>query len=122
MAFPQLTREQMLERCDLAGLARVVTVGRASSDAPAVAKLVFTRIVKGAQRDRGGFVYVRLHRGGAADHDVARSLGGWSDRRDYPIGGMVMTHLDWNGPDEVYETTWPGAVKVVEAGIAQQVA
>ena len=119
MAFPQLTREQMLERCDLAGTARVVAVGRASSDAPTVAKLVFTRIVKGAQRDRGGFVYVRLHGGASSNPEGAGGLGAWSDRRDYPIGGMVLTHLDWNGPDEVYETTWPGAVKLIEAGIAQ---
>ena len=43
MSFPELTREQMMERCDLAGVARVVAVGRASSDAPTLAKLVFLK-------------------------------------------------------------------------------
>ena len=119
MALPQLTREQMLERCDLAGAARVVAVGRANADSPALAKLVFTRIAKGVQRDRGGFVYVRLHGGGWSFSDGPGGLASWSDRRDYPVGAMVMTHLDWNGPDEVYQTTWPGAVRLLEAGIAQ---
>jgi hypothetical protein len=116
MAFPQLTREQMLERCDLAGFARVVAIGRASPDLPNLAKLAFVRIIKGPPRDRDGFVYVRLH-GGAA----ARRGGGfgWSDWWDYPVSALVMTHLDWNGPDEVYETTWPGAVSEVDDDMAR---
>lgn len=62
---------------------------------------------------------MRLHGGATSFDDGSAGLAGWSDRRDYPIGGMVMTHLDWNGPDDVYETTWPGAVRLIEAGISQ---
>jgi hypothetical protein len=117
MAFPQLTREQMLERCDLAGVACVVSIGRASHDSPNLAKLTFVHVVKGAPRERDGFVYVRLHGGGAPRHDG--SLVAWSDWWDYPVGTTVMTHLDWNGPEEVYETTWPGAVSEVEGDVAR---
>ena len=108
MAFPHLTREQMLERCDLAGVARVVAVGRDGPDSPNLAKLMLVDIVKGAPRAREGFVYVRLHGGGAPRHED--TLTAWSDWWDYPVGATVMTHLDWHGPDEVYQTTWPGAV------------
>ena len=100
MAFPELTREQLLERCDLAGVARVVFVGRASADSPNLARLSFLDIAKGEERARDGFVQVRLRGNG----------GAWSDWWDYPVDATVVTHLDWNGPDEIYETTWPGAV------------
>ncbi len=119
MAFPELTREQMMERCDLAGVARVVAVGRASSDAPTLAKLVFLKFVKGASRQGGGFIHVRLHGRPLSSLDSASGLTGWSDRRDYRVGAVVMTHLDWNGPDEIYETTWPGAVREVDAAMAK---
>jgi hypothetical protein len=117
--FPELTREQMMERCDLAGVARVVSVGRSSSDSPAHARLVFLKIVKGASRERGGFVHVRLHGRANASSDSASGLAAWSDWRDYPVGATVLAHLDWNGPDEVYETTWPGAVREVDAAMAK---
>jgi hypothetical protein len=100
MALAALTREQMLERCDLAGVARVVSVGRARPDSPNLARLAFLRVVKGELREAGGFVHVRLQGGVSA----------WSDWWDYPVGATVMTHLDWNGAEEVYHTTWPGAV------------
>lgn len=108
MAFPKLTREQLLERCDLAGVARVVSVSRARANAPPVARLVFLRVTKGAARERSGFVHVRL-KGGAALR-AENGLVSWSDRTDYKIGATISTHLDWSGPDEVYQTTWPGAV------------
>lgn len=108
MAFPELTREQMRERCDLAGIARVISVGRASPDSPNLAKLRFVHVSKGSPRERGGFVYVRLHGGAAAP--VETGLASWSDWWDYPVGALVETHLDWNGPQELYQTTWPGAV------------
>ena len=117
MAFPQLTREQMLERCDLAGVARVVSVGRDSPESPNIAKLTFVRIVKGALRERDGFVYVRLHGGGAPRQEGG--LIAWSDWWDYPVEATVMTHLDWNGPEEVYQTTWPGAVWEIDEDVAQ---
>ena len=119
MSFPELTREQMLERCDLAGVARVVSVGRISSDAPTLAKLVFLKIAKGASRQTGGFVHVRLHGRARPPLDSASGLTAWSDWRDYRVGAVVMTHLDWNGPDEIYETTWPGAVREVDAAMAK---
>lgn len=106
MALATLTREQMLERCDLAGVARVVSVGRASPDSPNLAKLLFLRVTKGTPRE--GFVHVRLHGGGAARAEG--NVIGWSDWWDYPEGALVTTHLDWNGAEEVYQTTWPGAV------------
>lgn len=121
MAFPHLTREQMLERCDLAGVARVVAVGRDSPQSPNLAKLEFLHIVKGALRERDGFIdgfaYVRLHGGGAPRQDG--TLAAWSDWWDYPVGATVMTHLDWNGPEELYQTTWPGAVRETDAEVAQ---
>jgi hypothetical protein len=117
MAFPQLTREQVLERCDVAGVARVISVGRESPDSPNLAKLAFVEVVKGAPRERDGFVYVRLHGGRVERPDG--SLIAWSDWWDYPVGALVMTHLDWNGPDEVYVTTWPGAVREVEGEMAK---
>ena len=89
MAFPHLTREQMLERCDLAGVARVVSVGRDSPESPNLAKLEFVHIVKGTPRRArvdDGFVYVRLHGGGAPRRrgDARRLVGlvGLSRRRD----------------------------------------
>jgi hypothetical protein len=115
MAFASLTREQMLQRCDLAGIARVVSVGRDSPDAPNLARLSFVRIVKGVLRESGGVVCVRLHGGFAPRPDD----GAWSDWWDYPIGATVMTHLDWNGPEALYETTWPGAVREVDDDFAE---
>lgn len=109
MAFPELTREQLLERCDLAGVARVVTVGRASADSPNLARLSFVDVVKGGLRTRDGLVHVRLRGGG----------GALTDWWDYPVDAMVMTHLDWNGPDEIYETTWPGAVWELNEAISR---
>ena len=111
MGFPELTRAQMRERCDLAGVARVVSVGRASADSPNLAKLRFVQVVKGDAR--GGFVYVRLHGGVAAQ--IETGLASWSDWWDYPVGALVETHLDWNGPEDLYQTTWPGAVVEVVA-------
>ena len=108
MAFPKLTREQVLARCDLAGIARVVSVGRATGNSSPVAKLVFLRIVKGAARERGGFVHVKLNAAGGPRAE--NGLVNWSDRADYKVGATIMTHLDWSGPEEVYLTTWPGAV------------
>ena len=108
MAFPKLTRQQMLDRCDLAGVARVVSVGRATLNSPVVAKLVFLQVLKGAPRERGGFVHVRL-KGGMAPRSE-NGLVSWSDGHDYRAGAAVLTHLDWSGPDEHYLTTWPGAV------------
>ena len=105
MGFPELTSAQMLERCDLAGVARVLCVGRASPDSPNLARLEFLRVVKGEKREADGVVEVRLRGGGAL---------AWSDWWDYPLGAVVMTHLDWNGAEEVYQTTWPGAVQEIE--------
>ena len=119
MAFPQLTRDQMLERCDLAGIARVVSVGRASADSPTLAKLIFVKLVKGVPQERGGYVHVRLHGGAARAPDIASDLADWSDWPDYPVGAAVMTHLDWSGPEELYQTTWPGAVRKIEADMAK---
>ena len=117
MGFPELTRAQMRERCDLNGVARVVSVGRASPDSPHLAKLRFVQVVKGEARERGGFVYVRLHGGVATQSETG--LASWSDWWDYPVGALVETHLDWNGPEELYQTTWPGAVVEVIAHEAQ---
>ena len=114
MTFSPLMREQILARCDLAGLARVVAVGRASLDSPNLAKLAFLRVVKGAPPERDGLVCVRLHGGTGRDGGH-----GWSDWWDYPVGALVMTHLEWNGADQVYETAWPGAVVEVEGAVAR---
>jgi hypothetical protein len=119
MSFPELTREQMMERCDLAGVARVISAGRASSDSPALARLVFLKVLKGVSREHGGYVHVRLHGRAKSSLESASGLAAWSDWRDYPIGATVMAHLDWNGPDEVYETTWPGAVREVDVARAK---
>ncbi len=117
MAFPTLTREQMLERCDLAGVAQVVSVGRKTPDTPNLATLSFVRIVKGAPPERSGFVFVRLRGRAASPQDDFE--GAWSDWWDYPVGATVLTHLDWNGSEAVYQTTWPGAVVELEDSAAQ---
>ena len=117
MAFPHLTREQLLQRCDLAGVARVVSVGRASPDSPNLARLVFLRTIKGELREADGLVHVRLHGGGAPRRET--DLAAWSDWWDYPVGATVLTHLDWNGAEEVYQTTWPGAVREVDGDRAE---
>ncbi len=117
MAFPQLTREQMLERCDLAGIARVVAVGRESPDSPNLAKLQFVQIRKGELREAEGFAYVRLHGGG--EPRTEGGLASWSDWWDYPVGALVETHLDYNGPEDLYQTTWPDAVREIGAEMAQ---
>ena len=117
MALAPLTREQLLERCDLAGIARVISVGRASPDSPNLAKLLFLRVIKGTPRE--GFVFVRLHGGGAR---AESSVTGWSDWWDYPVGAVVTTHLDWNGAEEIYQTTWPGAVREMMAESRAEVA
>jgi hypothetical protein len=116
MAFAVLTREQMLERCDLAGVAQVVSVGRQSPDSPNLAKLSFVRIVKGVLRERDGFVHVRLR--GSAPRSLGGVPGPWSDWWDYPVDATVMTHLDWNGAEAVYQTTWPGAVLEIEGAVS----
>ena len=117
MPLAILTREQWLERCDLAGVARVVSVGRASPDSPNLVRLLFLRVVKGEPRDAGGFVSVRLH--GSGPPRLDGGLSAWSDWWDYPIGATVMTHLDWNGAEEVYQTTWPGAVSELDGDMAE---
>ncbi len=111
MAFPRLTRQQLMDRCDLAGVARVVFVGRATPNSPIMAKLVFLQVLKGAPRERAGFVHVRLK--GGTPPRAENGHVAWSDGHDYRIGAAVLTHLDWNGPDENYLTTWPGAVQEV---------
>jgi hypothetical protein len=60
---------------------------------------------------------VRLHGGGAPR--LEDGLGSWSDWWDYPVGAAVMTHLDWNGPEALYQTTWPGAVWEFEQEVAR---
>jgi hypothetical protein len=120
MALRPLTAEEMRERCDLAGLARVVSVGRATPTSPNLARLAFVEIHKGGVRDAQGparYAHVRLH-GGAGTANGLPVLGGWSDWWDYPAGEMVVTHLDWNERDGVYETTWPGAVWEARASAA----
>jgi len=117
MAFPKLTRQQLMDRCDLAGVARVVSVGRATPNSPIVAKLVFLDVLKGAPRERAGFVHVRLKSGTPARAE--NGLVAWSDGQDYRIGAAVLTHLDWSGMDEHYLTTWPGAVQQVAVETAR---
>ncbi len=112
MALRPLTAEEFLDRCDLAGVARVVSVGRATPTSPNLAKLEFIEFHKGNVPDgKEGArqAFVRLH-GGAGAADGRPALGGWSDWWDYPAGDTVVTHLDWNEKDGCYETTSPGAV------------
>jgi hypothetical protein len=114
MALRPLTPDEMLDRCDLAGIARVVSAGRESAGAPMLVKLAFLGVTKGAVRDAQGrparFAFVRLHGGMGQSDDGAPILGGWSDWWDYPVGATVTTHLDWSDVAGAYETTWPGAV------------
>jgi hypothetical protein len=105
--------EDRLEHCDLAGIARVESVGRADSTAPKLAKLTFLEIVKGEPRE--GHVLVRLRGGRAIDEIGAAMWGAWSDWWDYPAGHFVMTHLVWSAREGVYRTAWPGAVWEVQA-------
>jgi hypothetical protein len=101
-AFPP--SHEAADRCDLAGIARVVSVGRASAEAPSLVRLAFERVVTGAARTSDGLVLVRRRGGPAA----------WSDWWEYPVGARVLTHLVWREAEGAYATAWPGAVSVVE--------
>ena len=116
MALRPLSAEELLDRCDLAGLARVISAGRATPNSPNIAELDFVRLYKGGAPERP--VHVRLH-GGAHNADGLPVLGSWSDWWDYPVGALVETHLDWNSDGQVYETTWPGAVSLIDRDRAE---
>ena len=113
MAVGPLSAEELLDRCDLAGVARVISVGRATSSSPNIAELDFVRFYKGSAPNDGGRVRVRLH-GGAHAADGRLVRGSWSDWWDYPAGALVETHLAWNAARQVYETSWPAAVSEIE--------
>lgn len=107
MVAAPLSDEELYERSDLAGQARVVSVenGRAL--------LRFTRLTKG--RPRGIGLLHRLGLGRTAMVDLRgraepMTLGDWSDYGAYEPGTRVMTHLTWDARAEAYQTIWWNAV------------
>ena len=113
---PQFQR-QILDRCDLAGLARVEAIGRD----PPQARLRFVDLVKGAPQAVQGLAsdeaLVARQGGLRFAADGSRVSVGWSDWWAYPEGATVMTHLVWNEAKGVYETC-EGAVAIVTEEMA----
>jgi hypothetical protein len=105
-----LTSEELLEKADLAGYARVVSVKKGR------ARLHFSKILKGRPTGPGFF-----HRFGLSRTAIVYLnppieepvLGPWTDHSTYIPGTRVKTHLRWDSERQVYETVWWNAVSIV---------
>ena len=107
MVMRPLEPDELLERCDLAGEAVVLTVRPGASGAGMVARLDFRKVVKGPVRalpDEGPTIATVAMRPTRPDSEEAQMLGGWSD--SYESGTLVFTHLSWDAEARVYRTTW----------------
>lgn len=113
MAPPPMNRQQLLDRCDLAGIAMVAPF-RKSEPGEGFAKLAFFELRKGSVRDAAGrpapFAYVALRPGHDAQSRVPPVLGGWSDEDRFEVGDTVLVYLNWSESRQAYVTTWINAV------------
>ena len=113
MAPPPMNRQQLLDRCDLAGIAMVAPF-RKSEPAEGFAKLAFFELRKGSVRDAScrpaPFAYVAMR-----DRHDPRSrepviAGGWSDEDSFEVGESVLVYLNWSERERAYVTAWINAV------------
>ena len=110
MVAAPLTPEELLELCDLAGVAHVLDVGLNPSGWGVVAKLRFSKIVKGGVRT-GGWFSPRVALVKVRELSPQPIPGEWSDY--YEPGTQVFTHLNWDEQSRLYATTWWNAVNIV---------
>jgi hypothetical protein len=117
-----LSPAELLERADLAGQARILTVLRAKDDAtPHVARLQFETLTKGKPKPRNALdallpfrriVDVKMKRVGR-DPQGRPLPGQWTP--GYRAGDRVMTHLVWDEQLGGYTTLCWNAVWQIPA-------
>ena len=107
MVAAPLSPDELLERADLAGHAKVLSVtdGRA--------RLRFDRLLKG--RPRGQTFWHRLGLARSVTVRLRRpaepmTLGEWTDAGAFVPGTRVIAHLAWNDERGDYESLWWNAV------------
>ena len=114
---PALSREELLERCDLAGQGQIMKILWAEDKtSPHRAQLRLEKTIKGVPRYRFPFfarlglnrtIEVKMRR--IKRDSAGRKLPGeWSD--GYRAGDRVMTHLVWDEEMGGYRTLWWNAV------------
>jgi hypothetical protein len=107
MVMRPLEPDELLERCDLAGEAYVLTVRPDASGAGVVARLDFRKVAKGPVRALPGehpniaSVAMRPRQPRPSEAPI---LGDWSDA--YEPGTLVFNYLSWDPATGVYRTTW----------------
>jgi hypothetical protein len=110
MVMRPLEPAELLERCDLAGEALVLTVAPDPSGSGMLARLYFRKVLKGPVRSRpdDGPSVATV---GMRPRYSRAVLGDWSD--SYEPGTLVLTHLSWDPEEGVYRTTWWNARSVL---------
>ena len=114
---PALSREELLERADLAGQVRIMKIIWApDKTSPHLARLRLEKIIKGTPRYRfpllarlrlSRTIEVKMRRI-KRDYAGRKMPGEWSD--GYRVGDRVMTHLFWDAENSGYRTLWWNAV------------
>ena len=111
MVAAPLTPHELLERADLAGYGRVI----AKRDG--IARVRFTKLLKGRQPGAGLLSIVGLQRSVSVrlhPRLLNPMLGDWWDEDAYVVGATVLTHLCWNERGKCYETLWWNAVEIIK--------
>lgn len=113
MVARPLEPEELLARCDLAGMAEVLDIVSSPDRLGQAARLRFSKITKGRVLTDGWFwpriAIVKLRE--PVDEPMP---GAWSDY--YQPGTRVFTYLDWDPAFKVYRTSWWNAVQVIPSG------
>lgn len=115
-----LEPDELLSRCDLAGEAKVLTVGPNPVGPGIFARLEFTRIVKGRietfQTELSGIAIVESGRRQSLVNERKRSppIIGGGGPVCYDAGTFVFTHLNWVPEKGVYVSSWWNAVSVLQ--------
>jgi hypothetical protein len=117
-----LSPDELLERADRAGRARVVSVHRIPDHPGRIAKLRFYDLTKGTPKfDRGllgwlpwGRTVLVRTRSAIRGVDGRPMPGEWSD--GYRAGDVVITHLVWDESMRIYSTVWWNAVWLAPLG------
>ena len=114
---PALSREELLERADLAGQGQIVKIIWApDKTSPHLARVRLEKTIKGEPRYRFPFlarlgfskiIEIKMRRI-KRDRAGRKLPGEWSD--GYRAGDRVMTHLVWDKDMNGYRTLWWNAV------------